>query len=275
MVRGVSRLATGLAISVFVLGLAFANGAKAADVQWFGQSAFKITTSDGKVILIDPFITKNPKTPENLKDLAALGDVDLILVTHGHGDHVGDTAEIAEMTGAKVAMNADMGHTFASLGLVPAEQLIRFNKSGPIQPIGEGVTITMVRAEHSSELMHRDPITAKPVVHPGGEPAGYIIELADGKTLYHAGDTGVFADMAFIAEYYKPDVAFLPIGGHYTMDPAHAAYAVTELLKTPVVVPMHFGTFPPLKGTPEQFKEALGDYGGEVIVMEPGETRTF
>jgi len=271
MFRAVIALITG----VFALGVAFSSAATAADVQWFGQSAFKITTPEGKVILIDPFITKNPKTPEALKDLAGLGKVDLILVTHGHGDHVGDTAEIAEMTGAKVAMNSDMGQTFAALEIVPVDQLIRFNKSGPIQPLGDGITITMVRAEHSSELMHRDPITAKPVVHPGGEPAGYIIRLEDGKTLYHAGDTGVFADMAFIGSYYKPDVAMLPIGGHFTMDPAHAAYAVKELLKTPAVVPMHYGTTPVLKGTPEQFKEALGDYDGEIIVMEPGETRTF
>ena len=103
---------------------------------------------------------------------------------------------------------------------------------------------------------------------------GFVVE-GGGAAVYHAGDTGVFADMAFIGSYYQPHLALLPIGGHYTMDPAHAAYAVRELLKTPTVVPMHYGTFPPLKGTPGQFKEALGDYGGDVVVMEPGETRTF
>lgn len=271
MVRGFAALIAGL----LAFGGVISSAAWAAEVQWFGQSAFKITTPNGKVVLVDPFITGNPKTPDDLKDLDGLGKVDLILVTHGHADHVGDTVEIAKKTGAKVAMNADMGHTFSTLGLLPAEQLIRFNKSGPIQPLGEGITITMVRAEHSSELLHSDPDTGKQVVHPGGEPAGYIIELEDGKTFYHAGDTGVFADMAFVASYYNPDVAMLPIGGHFTMDPAHAAYAVKELLKTPVVVPMHYGTFPPLKGTPEQFEQALGDYEGEVIVMEPGEIRQF
>lgn len=243
--------------------------AKAAEVQWFGQSAFKITTDDGKVIVIDPFITGNPKTPEALKDLTKLGQVDLILVTHGHGDHVGDTAKLAELTGAKVAMNADMGNTFRLLGVVPADQLIRFNKSGPIRPLGEGITITMVHAEHSSNFVHDGRN------HPAGEPAGYIIAIAGGPTFYHAGDTGIFADMAFIAEYYRPDVAFLPIGGHFTMDPEHAAYAVKTLLKTKTVVPMHYGTFPPLKGTPEQFIAALGDYDGTVVVMQPGETRRF
>ena len=253
----------------------WAGAAGAAEIQWYGQAAFKITTDGGKVILIDPFITRNPKTPEALKDLGALGQVDLILVTHGHGDHVGDTAKIAEMTGAKVGMNADMGQTFRTLGIVPNEQLIRFNKSGPIQPLGAGITVTMVRAEHSSELVFTDPATGKKRVVPGGEPAGYVIELESGKKLYHAGDTGVFADMSFIGGYYKPDLALLPIGGHFTMDPAHAAYALRELLKTKQVMPMHYGTFPPLKGTPEQFKAALGDYDGQVIVLQPGDTMDF
>jgi L-ascorbate metabolism protein UlaG (beta-lactamase superfamily) len=176
-----------------------------------------------------------------------------------------------------VGLNADMGHTFRTLGMVPAEQLVRFNKGGPIQPIeGAGVTITMTHAEHSSEVVYTNPDTSEEQVYPGGEPAGYIIELDEGLTLYHAGDTSVFGDMAFIGEYYQPDVAFLPIGGHFTMDPAHAAYAVNNLLKSPTVVPMHYGTFPPLKGTPEAFQEALGDdFKGEVVVMQPGETRSF
>ena len=207
--------------------------------------------------------------------LAKLGPVDLILVTHGHGDHVGDTAAIAEMTGAMVALNADLGQTFRTLGMVPGGQLIRFNKSGSIRPLGDGITITMVHAEHSSEIVHKDPETGEQTVHPGGEPAGYIIQLEDGKTIYHAGDTGVFGDMAFIGSYYQPDVALLPIGGHFTMDPAHAAYAVRELLEVKIVVPIHYGTFPPLKGTPEQFKAALGDYPADVVVMQPGEVRDF
>ena len=262
-------------IGLIAVAALITGAAHAAKIQWFGQAAFKITSPGGKVILIDPFITKNPKTPADLKDLAKLGPVDLILVTHGHGDHVGDTAAIAEMTGAKVALNADMGQTFRTLGIVPGDQLIRFNKSGPIHPLGDGITITMVRAEHSSEVVYKDPETGEQSVHPGGEPAGYIIELEDGKTIYHAGDTGVFGDMAWIGSYYKPDVALLPIGGHFTMDPAHAAYAVSHLLKVKIVVPMHYGTFAPLKGTPEQFKAALGDYPADVVVMQPGETRDF
>lgn len=249
--------------------------AQAVELQWFGHATFKITTSGGKVILVDPFITKNPKTPQALKDLKKLGKVDLILVTHGHGDHVGDTVAIVKMTGAKVGMNADMGHTFASLGWVPYKQLLRFNKGGPVSPLGPGIKITMVRAEHSSEIRHVDPTTGKITVHPGGEPCGYVIELEDGFKVYHAGDTGVFADMRFIGEFYKPDLALLPIGGHFTMDPTHAAYAVRNLLKTKTIIPMHYGTTKALTGTPPEFKKALAGFPTRVIVMSPGEIRTF
>jgi len=249
--------------------------AEATELQWYGESAFKITSPGGKVILVDPFITGNPKTPETLKDLKKLGRVDLILVTHGHEDHIGDTVQIAKMTKAKVGLNSDMGHAFASLGWVPYDKLIRFNKSGSVKPIGPGITITMVHAEHSSEIVYTNPETNKKTVYPGGEPVGYIIELEDGFKIYHAGDTGVFADMQFIGEFYKPDLALLPIGGCFTMDPKHAAYAVKNLLKTKKVIPIHYGTFPQLKGTPEQFIKALGDFPTNVIVMKPGEIQRF
>lgn len=263
-----------LLAALFITAAAPLHAAQ-VQVQWFGQAAFKITTPSGKVIMIDPFITKNPKTPKDLKDLSKLGKVDLILITHGHGDHVGDAAKIAEMTGAKVALNADMGRTFASLGWLGYKQMVRFNKSGPVKPIGDGITITMVRAEHSSEVRYVDPTTKKETMHPGGEPAGYIIELENGFKIYHAGDTGVFADMKLIGEFYKPDLELLPIGGHFTMDPRHAAYAINNLLKSKTVMPMHYGTFKPLKGTPEQLIQALGSTSAKVVVMQPGESREF
>jgi L-ascorbate metabolism protein UlaG (beta-lactamase superfamily) len=265
-----------LRVFVLLTSVLFVLPSLAADtrLQWFGQSAFKLTTADGRVIVIDPFLTKNPKTPPEFKDLAKLGKVDLILVTHGHGDHVGDTVELAKMTGAKVALNADMGHSFMALGWLPGEQLIRFNKSGPIQPLGDGITVTMVAANHSSALRHVDA-DGKASMHPGGEPAGYIIALDGGPTVYHAGDTGVFPGMAFIRDYYQPDLALLPIGGHFTMDPKHAAYAVRNLLQTPKVIPIHYGTFPPLKGTPDQFKQHLGESSSKVVVMQPGQEITL
>lgn len=266
--------AIGMAIFIYAL-LIIHPAAQAFELQWYGQSAFKVKTPGGKVILIDPFISKNPKTPENYKNLDSIGKVDLILVTHGHGDHVGDTAELSAKTNAKVAMNADMGHTFAALGWVPYERLIRFNKSGPIMPLGDGIKITMVHAEHSSEVVYTDPASEKKSVHPGGEPAGYIIELENGYKIYHAGDTGVFGDMKIIAELYNPDLVMLPIGGHFTMDPKHAAFAVRNYFKSATIIPMHYGTFPPLKGTPEALKKYLADASTEIVVMSPGETRRF
>lgn len=252
----------------FLLFALLTARAGAWELQWYGQSAFKITTPKNKVILIDPFITQNPVTPEKLKDLDKLGDVDLILVTHGHGDHLGDTAKIVEMTQAEVGLNADMGQTLSTLGLVPEDRIIGFNKSGSIQPL-KGITVTMVHADHSSDIVYENH------VYPGGEPAGFIIELENGYKIYHAGDTGVFGDMRYIADYYKPDLALLPIGGHYTMDPEHAAYAVNHLLKVKTVIPIHYGTFPALKGTPEAFKKALGRSSTKVIVMEPGQVLKF
>ena len=259
-------------IPVLALSLAASPvvASEGGTLQWYGQSAFKVTTPGGKVIVIDPFITKNPKTPEELKDLAKLGKVDLILVTHGHGDHLGDTGELAKLTGAKVGVNADMGSTLDALGIVPMEQLIRFNKSGPISPV-PGITVTMVHAEHSSAIVHTDPETKAKSVHNGGEPAGYIIELENGFKLYHAGDTGFFTDMQLIGSYYQPNLALLPIGGHFTMDPTHAAFAARDLLKSSHVIPMHYATFPPLKGTPEEFEQALKGSSVKVTVMKPGD----
>lgn len=263
------------AIAAVTLAVAPALAPAAADVrlQWFGQAAFKLTTPGGKVIVIDPFITQNPVTPDEHKDLEALGEVDLILVTHAHGDHFGDTPALARMTGAPVGINADFGSTLRVLGVVPGDQLIRFNKSGPIQPLGAGITITMVRAEHSSDYVHSAGGDTE--VHPGGEPAGYIIELENGYTIWHMGDTGVFSDMAWIADYYQPDLVLAPIGGHFTMDPEHAAWAINELVRPATVMPIHYGTFPPLKGTPEQFERTLGDSPVELVVMQPGQSRTF
>jgi len=263
-----------LTVILLTFGSSFALAEGAWTLQWYGQSAFKIVTPGDKVIVIDPFITKNPKTPEALKDLAKLGKVDLILVTHGHGDHLGDTGELAKLTGARVGVNADMGQTLAALGIVPMEQLIRFNKSGPIQPL-PGITVTMVHAEHSSSIVHTDPKTKEQSVYPGGEPVGYIVELENGFKIYHAGDTGIFSDMQLIGTYYRPDLALLPIGGHSTMDPTHTAFAARDLLKIKQVVPMHYGTFPPLKGTPEELQQALKGSSIKVTVMQPGDMLTF
>lgn len=260
------KLSNLLRAAMVALVFSITGQAHAYELQWLGQAAFKLTTENGKVIVIDPFLRKNPKTPAEYKDLAKLGKVDLILVTHGHFDHMADVQELAKITGAKVGMNADMASVFTNLGLVPADKMIGWNKSGTLTPLGEDIKITMVRAEHSSTVKHDG------AVHPGGEPVGYVIELENGYKIYHSGDTGVFGDMEMIGSYYKPDLALVCIGGWFTMGPDEAAYAMNELLKPKMVIPMHYGTFPPLKGTPEEFIEALGDSQVNVKVMNPGDT---
>jgi L-ascorbate metabolism protein UlaG (beta-lactamase superfamily) len=272
--RDFLRLA-GTAAVTFAAGPAFAQDAK-VEVHWLGQAATKITTPTGKVIVIDPFLTKNPKTPEKWKKLDALGKVDVILVTHGHGDHTGDVSDLQKATGATVLGPAGLMATMIDLGWVPAEKAVRFGKGGKVNPMGPQITITQVRAEHSSEVTVTDPTTKKSVTYPGGEPCGFIIEFENKFKLYHMGDTGLFGDMRLIGEYYKPDLVMIPIGGHFVMDPRDAAYATTQMIKPKYAIPFHYGTFPVLKGTPQEYQAALGSGASvQVFPISPGDTLKF
>jgi L-ascorbate metabolism protein UlaG (beta-lactamase superfamily) len=245
------------------------------EVHWLGQAATKLTSPTGKVIVIDPFITNNPKTPAEWKDLSKLGKVDVILVTHGHGDHTGDVAALQKLTGATVLGPAGLIATLVDLGWVPGDKAVRFGKGGRVNPLGPGITITQVRAEHSSEVTVTDPATKKSTTHPGGEPCGFIIEFENGFRLYHMGDTGLFGDMRLIGRYYKPDLIMIPIGGHFVMDPRDAAYATNRMLKPKYAIPFHYGTFPVLKGTPEEYKQALGQSSTQVFAINPGDKLSF
>jgi L-ascorbate metabolism protein UlaG (beta-lactamase superfamily) len=245
------------------------------EVQWLGQSTTKITTLTGKVIVIDPFMVNNPKTPPGWKNLDALGKVDVILVTHGHGDHTGDVSELAKRTGATVLGPAGLMATIVDLGWVPSEKAVRFGKGGKVQPAGPQITITQTHAEHSSEVTVTDPATKKNTTYPGGEPAGFIVEMENGFKLYHMGDTGLFGDMRMIADYYKPDLIMIPIGGHFVMDPKDAAYATKEWLKPKYSIPFHYGTFPVLKGTPQEYQQALGQTTTQVFPISPGDKLQF
>ena len=265
----------GTAAAVLAAGPVWGQDAK-LEVHWLGQAATKLTTPSGKVIVIDPFITKNPKTPDKWKNLDTLGKVDVILVTHGHGDHTGDVADLAKRTNAKVLGPAGLIATMADLGWVSPEQAVRFGKGGRVNPLGPQITITQVRAEHSSEVTVVDPTTKKSTTYPGGEPCGFIVEFENGFKLYHMGDTGLFGDMRLIGEYYKPDLVMIPIGGHFVMDPRDAAYATTQMIKPKYAIPFHYGTFPVLKGTPQEYQAAIGSGSSvQVFPISPGDSLKF
>jgi L-ascorbate metabolism protein UlaG (beta-lactamase superfamily) len=151
-----------------------------------------------------------------------------------------------------------LNDTLVALGELPRELSPRFNKGGVITPLGDGIRIIMTRAEHSSEYRWTNPATGQTEIHVGGEPAGFIIELENGFRIYHMGDTGLFGDMKFIGEYYHPELVLIPVGGHFVMSPEDAAYATRQYLKPKYVIPMHYGTNPNLKGTPEAYIKALG-----------------
>jgi len=271
--RDFLKLAAGALTYSLATDAAWAQTNK-LQVQWLGQSTTKITTPTGKVIVIDPFLTQNPKTPPAHKNLDALGKVDVILVTHGHGDHTGDVRELASRTGAKVLGPAGLIATMTDLGWVAPDQGVRFGKGGKVQPMGPQITITQTRAEHSSEVTVSDPTTKKSTTYPGGEPAGFIIEFENGFKLYHMGDTGLFGDMRLIGDYYKPDLIMIPIGGHFVMDPVDAAYATREMLKPKFAIPFHYGTFPVLRGTPQEYQAALGTTTTQVFPISPGLVQT-
>ncbi len=248
-----------------------------AELMWLGQSAFRLTTPSGKVIVTDPWLRTNPRTPSQYKDLEKLGKVDLILLSHGHFDHIADAPALALLNKARVIAPGDLNQTLTVLNVLPPELAPRMNKSGTVTPFTDvpGFKVTEVHAEHSSLFVWKNPATEKDEVHVGGEPVGFIIELENGVKIYFMGDTGLFTDMKFIADYYKPDVLLIPIGGIFTMGPADAAYATREWIRPKFAIPMHYGTNPLAKGTPIEYQRALGESATKVMILQPGEIAEF
>jgi len=231
-----------------------------ADVSftWVGHGTWKARSAKGKEVLIDPWVMGNPIAPENLKTIDKL---DLMLITHGHFDHIYDALEIARRTNPTIVCIVETGNWLQSKG-ISGDSLIASNKGGTVDI--DGIKVTLVHAEHSCGINDGDHVVY------GGEACGLVIEFENGFTVYFAGDTDVFGDMALIAELSKFDVAFLPIGGFYTMGPERAAKAA-HLLKVKTVVPMHFGTFPILSGRPNHVQELVGP-GVKVLDIKPGDT---
>jgi L-ascorbate metabolism protein UlaG (beta-lactamase superfamily) len=265
--------------AVAALALAATLPVFAADtvkVQWLGQAAFKLTSVAGKVIVIDPWLITNPKTPPEFKKLEALGKVDLVLVSHAHFDHVADAPALATLNGAPLWAPAGLAQSMITLGVLPASQALRINKSGTVTPLGPNIKVTLVRAEHSSEYVWKNPASGKDETHVGGEPGGFIIEFENGFKIWHMGDTGVFGDMKLIADLYKPDLVLMPIGGgQYVMNPVDAAMVTREFIKPKTVIPMHYLTNPGLPGTPAEFIKALGNSSTKVMAINPGDAVDF
>lgn len=245
------------------------------EVLWLGQAGFRIKSPGGKAILIDPWITGGPKTPAIFKnDLSAIGPIDLLLVTHAHVDHIGDAPALAKMNNTKLYGPADMVTPLVTLGVLPADLGYRFNKTGRVTPL-PGIKVTAVKAEHSSLLVWKNPATEKMESHAAGEAMGYIIELENGFKIWHMGDTGLFGDMKFIGEHYKPDLVMIPIGGNFTMAPDDAAYALRTWVKPKMVIPMHYNSNPLAKGTLAEFQEAMKGSAIKIIPMTEGQTVQF
>jgi L-ascorbate metabolism protein UlaG (beta-lactamase superfamily) len=224
---------------------------------WLGHATFLFRSPGGTRLVLDPWIAGNPSSPESAKKLGAL---DLMLITHGHSDHTGDAVPLARSSGATVIAPYEVSLWLQKKGL---QQVIGMNPGGTLAT--HGLAITMVPAMHSSSVEENGQIVSL------GVAAGYVIRFENGLTVYFAGDTCVFGDMRLIGELYQPAIGFLPIGDHYTMGPEQAAKAC-ELLGIKQVVPMHYGTFPTLTGTPARLRPLVEPRGVQVLELKPGET---
>jgi L-ascorbate metabolism protein UlaG (beta-lactamase superfamily) len=225
-------------------------------ITWLGHSTFILRTPGGKRVMFDPWLTGNPSCPDSMKKPPK---VDLILASHGHSDHIDDLVSVARESGAPVVGIFELCVWIGTKGISNTAPM---NKGGAIEIAG--LRVTMTDAHHSSSYMDNGQIVYL------GEPAGYVVKLEDGMSFYFAGDTCLFGDMRLIGEIYKPDIAFLPIGDRFTMGPDTAARAA-DMLGVRQVVPMHWGTFPLLTGTPAELKKHL-KAGVEVLELKPGQT---
>ena len=226
-------------------------------ITWLGHSTFVLRSPGGRRIILDPWVNTNPSCPDHAKKIP---DLDLILVTHGHADHTADVVSIARETNAQLVAPYELSVHFQQKGL---KNVVGMNPGGTLK--AHGLSITMVPAMHSSSIED----DGKHVY--AGLATGYVITFEDGLVAYYAGDTSIFSDMKLIGDLYHPSIAFLPIGDLFTMGPEQAA-AACDLLGVKQVVPMHWGTFPALTGTPASLRELVAPKFVDVLDLKPGET---
>ncbi len=265
-----TRLGPLLFLALMTIGQPASALAAPTLITWYGQSAFKVVTPRGKVLLIDPWIN-NPANPHGRQELEELKRVDLIFITHGHGDHIGDAVEIAKKTGARLVATYDLQKALVAYKGYPASQADMATSGsfgGRISLLDGEVTVQFVPAIHGDSMdTAHGPVYA-------GRAGGFLISIKDGPRIYHTGDTDLFSDMALLKG--EVDLLLVCIGDRFTMGPERAAQAVA-LIRPKLAVPMHFGTFPALTGTPEQFKKALARHhlGSVMHLMRVGETLTW
>lgn len=248
-------------------------------LKWFGHAAFSITTPNGKVLLIDPWLSNpsNPEAKDGRDPLAAISRVDYILLTHGHRDHVGDAVAIAKKTGALLISNPELAGNLVRLSEFPGKQAESdgiMGIGGEIKIADGEVTVAMTPAIHSSSVFNAKAGPNEPERAYGGNPAGFIIAIRNGPTFYHSGDTAYFKDMETIGENYSIDVALLNIGGHFGMEPKMAAKAALSV-RAKITIPQHFGTFPGIAQNANDFAARVRKLKIGFYEMRPGETISF
>ncbi len=264
---------------IFLVALTASALAQETKIKWFGHAAFSLTTPNGKVLLIDPWL-KNPSNPEakDGKDpLSVLTKVDYILLTHGHRDHVGETVEIAKKTGAILISNPELAANLVKLLDIPAKQADTdaiMGIGGEINIADGEVMVAMTPAIHSSSVFNPKAGANEPERAYGGNPAGFVIAIKNGPTIYHSGDTAYFKDMETIGENYSIDVALLNIGGHFGMESKMAAKAA-QSVRTKLAIPHHFGTFPGITQNAESFAAELKKLKINFQEMKPGAVMTY